>query len=245
MADARRTRNAAPGAGEQAEKRLRVYYALGREVLAHADEEKVSVKVAAEALTSSNTMSCDQAMKAARFATDFDENDLEILCELCVTPGHVPLVFTHIRRVLRVANQAKRMQLLRDAAEHGWSSARLDQEIGKPLDDTSDPGGPRLVEPRDLSDTLAKVRLHSQAWLKRYDTIWQHARYWPPELPRGKKDAAELPDRMEKEIERLRRLADAATNLSKRLGEVRKTRSTRGGSRGTSNGTSSGRRKRT
>ncbi len=57
-------------------------------------------------------------------------------------------------------------------------------------------------------------------------------------------DDAELSDRLEREIQRSGRLAEAVTNLSKRLGEVRKTLPKRCGMGGTSNGISGRRRKR-
>jgi hypothetical protein len=238
MADARRSRNEVPGAAEKAAKKLRSYYKLGRDVLDRADKRDGSVKAAAEASTSSNTRSFDQATKAARFAKDFTERNLETLCALCVKPGNVPLVFTHIRRVLRVASQTERMRWLRKAAESGWSSDRLDMEIGRSNDDESDLGGPRLTPPRDLSDALEKVRSHNRAWLKRYDEFWKDEKLWHPDLPLGKTEAARLSDRLENEMKRLGRLAAAATSLSELLAEAKKMLPPRDGSRRRSDGTS-------
>jgi hypothetical protein len=244
MADPRRSRNEVPGAAEKAAKKLRSYYKLGCSVLVRADKRDGSVKAAAEASTSSNTMNFDQATKAARFAKDFTEGDLETLCGLCVKPGNVPLVFTHIRRVLRVASQAERMRWLRRAAQNGWSSDRLDMEIGRSSDDESDRGGPRLTPPRDLRDALAKVRSQNRAWLKRYDAIWLHAEGWPPKLPLGETEAATLADRLKQERKRLGRLAAAAKALQGRLAEVENSLPRHERSSATSNGTTRGPKKR-
>jgi hypothetical protein len=119
LAAARQSRNAMPGAAEQAAEKLRSYYKLGRRVLVRAEKWDGSVAATAQVSTSSNTMRSDQATQAARFAKDFTERDLEARRDLCVKARNLPLVFTHIRRVLRVASQAERMRWLRKAAQRG------------------------------------------------------------------------------------------------------------------------------
>jgi hypothetical protein len=245
MANARRVKSVAPSAGDRAAKNLRFCHELGGRVLARAGKGDGSVNAAAKAIASSDGTSFDQAKKAARFAKDFKKADLKTLRTLCLKPGNTPLAFSHIRRVLRVNGRAERMKWLRIAAQGGWSADQLDAEIGKSNDDGADSGGPRLRPPRDLSDALEKLRIHNRAWLKRYNEIWKHTQHWPPNLPLGETDAARLADRLEKEKARLHGLAVAATELSKRLAQVKKTLPKQDGLRGMSKGNSPDQKKRT
>jgi hypothetical protein len=93
-------------------------------------------------------------------------------------------------------------------------------EIGRSTDDESKLGDPRLTQPRDLSDALAKVGSQNRAWLKRYDEIWQHGESSPPALPLGEMDARQVSGRLKEERERLARLAAAVKALQRRLVEV-------------------------
>jgi len=179
-----------------------------------ADKRDGSVQAAAEASTASNTKSFDQATKAARFAKDFTESDLETLCALCVNPGNVPLVFTHIRRVLRVTEPGRANEMAAKSRTTRWSSDRLDMEIGRSNDDESDLGGPRLTPTTRPERRTGEGPIPDRAWLKRYDEIWQHAEQWPPKLPLGEMDARQLSGRLRKEQERLARLASAVKDVA-------------------------------
>jgi hypothetical protein len=154
---------------ERAAHQIRRFHELGKLVLARADTDHKSILVTAQNLASEQAVSFDRALKAARFASLFDEKSLERLDKLCEI---YPLTINHIRRVLRVNSKTARYRWLKRAADGEWQADRLQREIQLATGNRAGAGGPRIRTPADPFEAIEQVRRRTEEWLNRYDAIW-------------------------------------------------------------------------
>ena len=223
MARSRKGPKATPQRATPAERAaavIRGFHELGRRVQVLAAEPDSDVTTVARTLEDEEGISFDRCKKAARFAEEFTDRELDRLCAFCLTPGNYPLSVNHIRFVLGVADRATRMRLLKQAAEGGWTAGRLDQKVRALTGEKSGSGGPRLAPPGDLMDALEQVIKHSDEWLKRHDGIWSRDSAWPPVVGLGTAAPEDLRVRLQEARERVKRLREGAAKLEERLGAV-------------------------
>ena len=88
---------------EPAAQQIRQFHELGKLVLTRADTDHISILAAAEVIALGQGISYDRSLKAARFASLFDEKGLDRLDRLC---EFYLLTINHIRRVLRVKSKS-------------------------------------------------------------------------------------------------------------------------------------------
>jgi hypothetical protein len=216
-----------PATREQEAKKLRDYYPLGLSVLSKARRSNRSVFQAGTAIASAKGVSADQARKAARFASAFSQGDLDRLCKLCLDPKNTPLTFNHVRRVLWLKPQKKRMDLLTKSAQGGWTSAQLERAIrlSEPnrSEESSRRGGPRLTRPADLAEALEQIHSQTQEWLKRYAGVWRNDDNWPPALETGGTVPSALVASLDEARRGLRQLSAAAEDAATRLDKIKRT----------------------
>ena len=112
-------------------KEIRDYYQLGLNVL-EADRENpnrqtyskgVSMKIAAKI-----GKSRDYVDKARQFASKYTEEQLEELCSLR-RPDGLPIGRRHLVALLSIKDKRHRKRLQRKAADEGWGTRRLGEDI--------------------------------------------------------------------------------------------------------------------
>ncbi len=207
------------GKAARAEKKLRKYHALGQEILAACERanpdgksySKGVIQRFAEKLDRSREY-CD---KARQFAGVYDEDDLDILCDLR-NSKKMPLSTDHVRKLLRVENLELREELQAEAADNDWGSKRFAAEITKRIGKSSEiRRGP--TRPKTRYDALAHIEKMSDGWLRWFDGLQE-----PGDEKLGREAAAlkNLPKRVQQELEEtipsIKRLLAEANKALKR-----------------------------
>ena len=154
----------------QAVKKLRAYYQLGQKVL-EADEKNpkrgayskgVTIKIAKRI-----GKARDYVDKARQFASKYTEDQLDDLCAQR-RPDGLPLGRRHLVALLSVKDKRQRKRLQRMAAEEGWGTRRLGEEITA-LQGSQSSGGRRPRRPESVAGALAQIVTMGERWGRWYE----------------------------------------------------------------------------
>ena len=153
----------------QAVKELRNYYQLGLDVLA-ADEKNPRKRMYSKGVSMAFATRIGKARayvdKARQFAATYTEKQLDELCSLR-RPDGMPLGRRHVVALLSVKDKRQRKRLQRRAAEEGWGTRRLGEEITV-IQGSGSSGGRRPRAPDSVDDALAQIVKMSDRWRRWY-----------------------------------------------------------------------------
>jgi hypothetical protein len=154
----------------QAVKELRNYYQLGLEVL-DADRKNPNKRTYSKHVSQDFAdrlgVGRDYVDKARQFASSYTEAQLEELCSLR-RPDGLPLGRRHAVALLSVKDKRQRRSLQRRAAEEGWGTRRLGEEITV-LQGSGSSGGRRPRGPDSVEDAVAQVIKMCERWGRWYE----------------------------------------------------------------------------
>jgi len=154
-----------PASVRKAVKQLRDYYQLGQEMLA-ADAKNPNRGVYSKGVTKEFAERIgtgrDYVDKARQFASRYTEDQLDELCSLR-RPDGMPLGRRHLIALLSVKDKRQRNRLQRMAAEEGWGTRRLGEEIVG-LQGSQSSGGRRPRGPESVAGALAQIAKMSERW---------------------------------------------------------------------------------
>jgi transcriptional regulator with XRE-family HTH domain len=153
----------------QALKQLRDYYQLGLKVL-EADRKNPIKLMYSRGVSMDFAkrlgVSRDYVDKARQFASKYTEEQLDVLCALR-RPDGMPLGRKHVVYLLSVKDKRQRARLQRRAAEEGWATRRLGEEITV-LQGSQSSGGRRPRGPVSVDDAVAQIFKMCERWGRWY-----------------------------------------------------------------------------
>ena len=154
----------------QAVRELGDYYQLGLEVL-EADRKNPNKRTYSKHVSQDFAdrlgVGRDYVDKARQFASSYTEKQLEELCSLR-RPDGMSLGRRHVVALLSVKDKRQRRSLQRRAAEEGWGTRRLGEEITV-LQGSGSSGGRRPRGPDSVEDAVAQVIKMCERWGRWYE----------------------------------------------------------------------------
>ncbi len=188
---------------------LQRFYEIGLDVL-QADEKNPRKRDYSPGITKDfatrGNYCRDYYDQARRFARAYTKAQFKTLCELRRPDGN-PLGRAHILALLSVPKSNERTDLQKQAAEEGWSTRRLWQEIKKRHGKQSK-GGRRRRSPMALDDALIQIIDMGESW-----TSW--FRGFRTENDQERITLDDLPEELAKRFERISGQVVKLTNLTR------------------------------
>jgi hypothetical protein len=217
---AAKRRDPARDKASEEEARLRAYHALGKKVLALAEDAKPG-EDPVKKLHKETGDGVDKLRKARVFARVYDDDELDDLCKLRMPDqglrANMPLAWRLVRQLLMVPRGEQREALQRKAAERGWSPDELKDAIPVSVrrGQTRREGGRAFRRPKTAADALRQVVRHGDEWLRRYGKAWETFDWLASK--RGAAGPGGLTARIAEARQTLKSLGAAARKLDARI----------------------------